>query len=146
MKRHFNIPVALIMLLGVLTIGARAQSSSAQKLVANIPFAFQVGKTRLPAGKYTFTVMNPSSDRKILRIRNTNGPASAMTLTTNALGNAADDAKLVFHRYGDQYFFARAQMASDPTSMAAIRSKAERAEQQAVANSRKKSVVVILAE
>jgi len=146
MKRHLNIPMAIALLLGVLTAGAHAQTSSAQKVVANIPFAFHVGQTRLPAGKYTMTVMNPSSDRKILRIRNADGRASAMILTTSALGNATDDAKLVFHRYGDQYFFARAQVGGDPMSLAAIKSKAERAEQQAVAKSGKRIVVVILAE
>ena len=146
MKRHLNIPMAIALLLGVLTAGAHAQTSSAQKVVANIPFAFHVGQTRLPAGKYTMTVMNPSSDRKILRIRNADGRASAMILTTSALGNATDDAKLVFHRYGDQYFFAQAQLGGDPTSLAAIKSKAERAEQQAIANSGKRIVVVILAE
>ena len=146
MKRHLNIPMAIALLLGVLTAGAHAQTSSAQKVVANIPFAFHVGQTRLPPGKYTFTVVNPSSDRKILRIRNADGRASAMIVTTSALRNATDDAKLVFHRYGDQYFFAQAQLGGDPTSLAAIKSKAERAEQQAIANSGKRIVVVILAE
>jgi len=146
MKRHLNIPVAIALLSSVLTAGAHAQTSSAQKVVANIPFAFHVGQTRLPSGKYTFTVVNPSSDRKILRIRNADGRASAMILTTSALRNATDDAKLVFHRYGDQYFFAQAQLGGDPTSLAAVKSKAERAEQQAIANSGKRIVVVILAE
>src|SRR5215212_3811247 len=146
MKRHVNIPMAIALLLGVLTAGTHAQTSSAQKVVANIPFAFRVGQTRLPAGKYTCTVMNPSSDRKILRIRNADGRASAMILTNSALGNATDDGKLVFHRYGDQYFFAQAQLGGDPTRLAAIKSKAERAEEQAIANSGRKSVVVILTE
>ncbi len=146
MKRHLNISLAITILVGVLAIGAQAQTLSAQKVVANVPFAFNVGQTRLPAGKYTITVMNPASDRKILQIRNSNGRESAMIQTTGALGNANDDAKLVFHRYGDRYFFAQAQMAGDATRLAAIKSKAERVEKQTLANSGKKSVVVILAE
>lgn len=146
MKRHLNIPMALIVLAGIVAVGAQAQTSNSQKVVANIPFAFNVGQTRLPAGKYTLTVVNPSSDRKILQVRNANGRSCAMIQTTTVLGNAAGDTKLVFHRYGDRYFFAQTQMAGDPASLAAIKSKAERAEQEAIARAGKKTVVVTLTE
>jgi hypothetical protein len=138
--------MATILLVGVLAAAAQAQTSSAQKVVANIPFTFNVGQTELPAGKYTITVVNPSSDQKVLQIRNADGRLSAMIQTTSVLRNTAGDTKLVFHRYGDRYFFAQAQMAGDATSLAAVKSKAERAESQAIARSGKKSDVVILAE
>ena len=143
MKRHLNIPMAIMILVGALSAGAQAQSSSAQKVIANIPFEFNVGEKLLPAGKYTITVTNPTSDRKILQIRSANGRSTAMILTTSVLGNAADNAKLVFHRYGDRYFFAQAQMAGDSTSLAAVKSNAERAQKHAIAAARTKSVVVI---
>jgi hypothetical protein len=146
MKRHLNIPLATMLLVGVLAAAAQAQTSSAQKVVASIPFTFNVGQTELPAGKYTITVVNPSSDRKVLQIRNADGRLSAMIQTTSVLRNAAGDAKMVFHRYGDRYFFAQAQMAGDTTSLAAVKSKAERTEKEAIAKAGKKSVVVILAE
>ena len=146
MKRHLYIPIAISILVGVLAAGAQAQTSSAQKVVANIPFTFNVGQTELPAGKYTITVVNPSSDRKVLQIRNADGRLSAMIQTTSLLRNAADNAKLVFHRYGDRYFFAQAQMAGDATSLAAVKSKAERAEKEALAKAGKKSVVVTVTE
>ena len=101
------------MLAGVLAVSAQAQTSGAQRLIASIPFAFNVGKTTLPAGKYTITVLNPTSDRKTLQIRSLNGRASAIVLTTTGNGHASDNAKLVFERYGDQYFFSQAQMAGD---------------------------------
>jgi len=146
MKRHLNIPLATILLVGVLAAAAQAQTSSAQKMVANIPFTFNVGQTELPAGKYTITVVNPSSDRKVLQIRNADGHSSAMIQTTSELRNAAGNAKLVFHRYGDRYFFAQAQMAGDMTSLAAVKTKAERTEREAIAKAGKKSVVVTLTE
>jgi hypothetical protein len=68
-----------------------------------------------------------------------------MILTSGVIGKAADDAKLVFHRYGDRYFFAQARMAGDATTLAAVKSRAERAE-QAVAKSGRKSVLTITAE
>jgi hypothetical protein len=146
MKRHLYIPIAISILVGVLGVAAQAQTSSAQKVVANIPFTFNVGQTELPAGKYTITVVNPSSDRKVLQIRNADGRLSAMIQTTSVLRNAAGDAKLVFHRYGDRYFFAQAQMAGDATSLAAVKSKAERVEKESLARAGKKSVVVTVTE
>ena len=146
MKKFFNIPLMMIMLVGMLAISATAQTSSTQRVTASIPFTFSVGKTTLPAGRYTITVLNPTSDRKVLQIRSLNGRSSAMIFTTGVIGTASDDAKLVFERYDDRYVFAQAQMAGDTTSLAAMRSKAERAERNAMAKANKKSVVVIVAE
>src|SRR6476620_15371 len=109
MKKFFNIPLAIMMLLAVLVVGAHAQTSSAQKMIASIPFTFNVGKTLLPAGKYTITVLNPSSDRKILQIRRLDGHESVMVLTTTNSVTASENAKLVFDRYGDRYVFSQAQ-------------------------------------
>ena len=146
MKSHIKILLAIIVLAGAFTVSGQAQSASTQKVVANIPFAFNVGNTNLPAGKYTISVLNPSSDRKILQIRSTNGRASAMVQTNSVIGNTSDDAKLVFQRYGDRYFFAQAQMAGESTSFAAVKSSAQRAQKEAVAAGAKRSVVVIVAE
>jgi hypothetical protein len=142
MKKYFNIPLMIMMLAGVLAVSAHAQTNSAQRVIASIPFAFNVGKTTLPAGKYTITVLNPTSDRKTLQIRSLNGRASAIVLTTTSSGRANNTAKLVFERYGDQYVFAQAQM--DETTLAALRTK-ERGDKQ-VAKAGKKSIVVIAAE
>ena len=102
MKRLFNIPLMPIMIIavlaGVLAISAKAQTSSTQRVIANIPFAFSAGKTTLPAGRYTITVLNPTSDRKTLQVRSVNGRASALVLTMTSDGNVSDTAKLVFER------------------------------------------------
>jgi hypothetical protein len=143
MKKYFYFPLALILLAGVLATGAKAQTNSPQRLVANIPFAFTVGDQTLPAGHYTISVLNPSSDRKTLQVRSMDGRSTAIVLTNNASGKLSERSKLVFDRYGDHYFFAQAQMAGDSTTLAAVRSKAERAERLAVSKLNKKSVVVI---
>ena len=131
MKKLFNIPLIVIVFTGVLAINAQAQT----KVIASIPFAFNVGKTMLPAGRYTITVLNPSSDRKILQIRSLNGRSSAVVMTTGIIGHTSDNAKLVFERYGDRYVFAQAQWAGDETTLAAVRSK-----------NKKSSLVAIVAE
>ena len=136
--------MAIIILASALTIGAQAQSSSSQRVIATIPFTFTVGNKTLPAGKYTFTVVNPSSDRRILQIRSQDGRSSVLVQTRDVIANAVDNAKLVFDRYGDTYVFAQAQMAGDSTTLAALRSKSE--QKQWVAKANKKTVVVITAE
>jgi hypothetical protein len=142
MKKFFNIPLMMIMLAGVLATSANAQTSSTQKVTANIPFTFNVGKTTLPAGRYTITVLNGASDRKILQIRSLNGRSSATIFTIGVIGKASDDAKLVFEHYDDRYVFAQAQMAGDATGLAAIRTKDPRDKHLAKAG--KKSIVVIV--
>ncbi len=141
MKRFFNILVATIILATALTAGAQAQTT--QRVIANIPFAFTANNKSLPAGKYTITVLNPSSDRKALQIRSMNGRHSVIVLTNGVIGNVADNSKLVFERYDDRYFFAQAQMAGDSTSLAALRSNKE--QKHLVATAKEKSTVVIVA-
>jgi len=126
MKRFFNIPLIVIVFAGVLAINVHAQT----KAIASIPFAFSAGKTTLPAGKYTITVLNPASDRKILQIRSLDGRSSVVVLTTGIISNASENAKLVFERYADRYVFAKAQMAGDEITLATMKSK-------------KKSVVIV---
>lgn len=142
MKRFFYIPLAAAILVGALATSVQAQSGSSQRIVASIPFSFSVGKTILPAGKYTITVLNPSSDRSVLQIRNGNGRSSAMITTTGVTGVVSENSKLVFERDGDRYYFAQAQMAGNSTSLAAVRAKKPRMDTVA----KKKSLVVITAE
>ena len=142
MKKYFYIPLAVVMLAGVLATNAQAQSTSSQRIVATIPFTFNVGKTSLPAGKYTFTVLNPTSDRRILQVRSNNGRSTVMILTSGVIGEVSDNSKLVFECDGEHYYFAQAQMAGDSTSLAAPRTKIEK---QTIATAKKKSLVVITA-
>ena len=140
MKTILNITIAIMILVGAVAVNTHAQTG-AHKVVANIPFEFTVGKATLPAGRYTVTVMNPTSDRKILQIRQIDGRASAMVITTDVTGDMSENAKLVFHRYGDRHYFAQAQMAGDSTSLAAVKTRSE--QKQAVATTKK--IVVLTA-
>jgi len=144
MKKYFSITFAVMMFLVVVTIKAEAVASGSQKMRARIPFAFNVGKTELPAGEYTVTVLNPNSDRKVLQIRSTDGKHSALIQTSELDTNTAEQTKLVFNRYGNRYFFAQAQMAGDSTTLAAVRSSAERNEEQAVASKASKTTIAIV--
>lgn len=145
MKRYLNTAIAMIILVGAFTVSAHAQTAGTERVVANIPFDFNVGSKNLPAGKYTIRVVNPASDRKALQIRSSDGRSTAIILTTGVVVNASEKTKLVFHRYGDQYFFAQAKMAGEKMALAAPTSNAERAQRHAIAKAGK-SIVVVVAE
>jgi hypothetical protein len=145
MKRYLTLTIAILMFMAVATITADAQVSGS-KMSASIPFAFNVGNKTLPAGEYTVRVVNPSSDQRVLQIRSKDGRVSAVIQTIGATSNNADDAKLVFHRYGDTYFFAQAQMAGDATMLAAVKTRAQRSKERELASNVRKARVEILAE
>ena len=145
MKRHLNILLAIAMLVGISATNARAQMTSGQKVIANVPFAFYVGGKTLPAGRYTITMLNSTSDRPSLQLRSADGRSTAMVLTIRDNGKASEKTKLVFRRYGDQYFFAHAQVAGEPTKLSALKSRAERVQERAI-GAQKNSVLTIVAE
>ena len=132
MKRHLNLTIAIIIVCGVSAVNAAAQTSAPQRIRANIPFDFTVGEKTLPAGVYTLAVINRTSDRKVLQIRSADGRASAIIQTMQSRSNFVDDAKLVFRRYGDRYFFAQIEIAGDATTLVAARSRAERSARRAI--------------
>ena len=121
MKRYIHLTIAIMLAVniacGVFAIRGQAQTNVSPTLRAEIPFTFSEGEKSLPAGVYTVRILNPTSDRKTLQIRSENGRVSAMVQTVGVNGALSDDAKLVFHRYGEQYFFAQAQMAVKSTTM-----------------------------
>ena len=98
-------------LLAVVMIVAAGASAKAQtleyKLTANIPFDFTVVDKKLPAGKYRISRAQPSQGDTVVQVRSAEGKACAVRLTVPVdAQRPADNATLVFHRYGDEYFLA----------------------------------------
>ena len=122
-----QILISLVLILTGLVVSTNAQTPQRPELRANIPFAFHVGQASLPAGEYRISVVNPSSDRKVLRVSSLDGRSSAMVQVTTVSGKEHDHAKLLFNRYGDQYVFAVAELAGEQTSFATLKTKSERA-------------------
>jgi hypothetical protein len=85
--------------------GAFAQHDAV--ISAEIPFAFEVAGARLEAGEYTVT---PQVHSPALLIRRKGGGQVAVALCWKAqdMGERPSYGRLVFHKYGDQYFFASA--------------------------------------
>src|SRR3954453_1731428 len=84
-----------------------AHAQVTTRLQGNIPFHFQVGETALPAGEYV--VSRSPGSQATLRLRGSDRKTGAIliaasaTLANNA-NKSAQNAKIVFHRYGDTYF------------------------------------------
>lgn len=146
MKKYLTLTIAILMALSVATITADAQVFGSKQVRAQVPFAFNVGNKTLPAGEYTVKVLNPNSDRQVLQVRSKDGKSSALIQTNGVKADDQANAKLVFHRYGDTYFFAQAQMAGDSTRLAAVRTSAERNKGLEIARNGRKAIVEISAE
>jgi hypothetical protein len=126
MKKHIYFVLASLTLVGILGVGAQAQSRSRQQIRVDVPFAFNVGNTSLPAGEYRVSIVNPASDRSVLRIASLDGHSTMMVRTTDIQGKSQTKAKLTFRHYGDQYFLSQVWMAAESTGLATPSSSAEK--------------------
>ena len=125
MRTHATFLGFASLLMLVLLSTASAQGVNKQ-LIANIPFQFTVGSETLSAGRYEVTVANPSSDQRVLKLRNLDKPGTAISITHAVQSKASDESHLVFHRFGDQYFLAQVWTVADGCGMELSRSKTER--------------------
>lgn len=98
--------LALGLLVSMLAAAVPASAKSASELRAQVPFDFYVGDRLISAGDCRVTSVN--ADESGLRIDGNGGRQSAITLTNlkSASANAKANPRLVFHKYGDQYFLA----------------------------------------
>jgi hypothetical protein len=124
MKKQAYTMMAMLVLVGSMAVAAQAQTSGRTQLTANIPFQFSVGDKNLPAGEYTVVQVNPTSDRAVLQLRSNDGSATAMVQMNSVSGKSQDTAQLIFHRYGNKYFFAQAWVGAE--GLQAAKPRAER--------------------
>ena len=94
--------VMAIMALSMVTavVSANGQSTSAK---ANVPFEFVVGDKTLPAGEY---LAKPATAGGALAIQNADGKGNVVRMTGPTEQKTRGRARMVFHRYGHNYFLA----------------------------------------
>jgi hypothetical protein len=143
-KQAYAIAIMIMLMTGVGISTAQAQSIGGNQLIATVPFAFNVGNKTLPAGEYAVKWANPASDLKVLQLRSTDGITNVMVSTNSVIGKMQENAKLIFNRYGDRYFFAQAWLPADAVGLQAPRSKHERAVAKEVAAIERKTETVAL--
>jgi hypothetical protein len=122
MKKRVLSVVAMSSFLFTLAIAGSAIDLGRMK--ANIPFDFTVGKTKLPAGSY---IVDSAVVRGCLQI---SAADRSKNLFVSVFGGETSkkpsQAKLVFHRYGDQYFLWQVWNEGGTEAMRLPKSRAER--------------------
>jgi len=133
MNKAIHSILTVLALTIVMAAGVQAQSS--RSLIAEIPFEFKAGGTALNRGRYEFRVINPSSDQTVFEITALDSKQSVLLRMSPVVRSSKDVAKLIFNRYGDQYFLAEAWTGSD-LHFGVAESKAERTTRKQFARGR----------
>jgi hypothetical protein len=93
--------------ISLLTLGSLASCAGAiaqqPAMKANIPFNFTVGNTWMPAGEYRIS----SPFRLVLEFQSADYAHIATVVSTESHNESNSGSKLVFERYGNQYFLHR---------------------------------------
>src|SRR5215813_12851853 len=127
--RRKNMKKPIISLIAALSLGVAllfATTLAAPftvKIRAEIPFDFNVGKKRLPKGEYLIESLNDSGTLTIRHAKR------GKAVTFNTIRHKPTDgpkSKLIFNRYGDQYFLARVWDGSSETVLKLNKSKVEK--------------------
>jgi hypothetical protein len=104
-------------------VNVALSSASAQTTVkANIPFNFRVGSTPMSAGDYTVK----ATESGFVWIDKLDGSAHAVALAITNSDIAAPPAKLLFNRYGSQYFLRKTLKANGEDQATFGQSKLEK--------------------
>lgn len=120
-KKIFALIVALSF--AVSLMAPTVASAFAIRIRADIPFDFMVGSKRLPKGEYVIESMNESGT---LTIRNAKKGKAVTFMVIRGKMMDKPKSKLVFHRYGEQYFLARVWDGSSDTILKLDKSKTEK--------------------
>jgi hypothetical protein len=116
------------------------------KAVANIPFAFAVSGKTIPAGQYTIQHAAKTNNFQLVLQNTANGESVMVLAPTNTASYMTTDkveAKVVFHRYGDRYFFSEIWTADGSLSGKVQPSKLERETRSNAGNVKQMALVSI---
>jgi hypothetical protein len=146
MKRQMVKGLTMVMMVATIALVTAVVSAKAQGTLgvkANVPFEFVVGDKTVPAGAIT---IRSTENSAALSIKNLDASISTYRLTTPMRAKSDNaPARLVFHRYGQNYFL-REIWDGGSTGRELRESKQERAikrENAAVAQSRYEIVEVV---
>jgi hypothetical protein len=113
--------IALFVAAGIATAGSALAQD--HKVTATVPFNFTVSGRTLPAGNYT--IGNDGNSPRIIRIYDREKALGVMAVTVPDTSTSGDN-KLVFHRYGNQYFLSEIRTANESMTCHLTTSKQEK--------------------
>jgi hypothetical protein len=123
MSKFRPILFAFILAVAPLPAALHAQDMDDEALLVNVPFAFQNGSQHLAAGRYTIRLEN----QNVLEIQGETRTGLALALFDES-SRPSNTSKVVFLRYGDQYFLHEVWVAGETRHTYFLPSKAEKLE------------------
>ena len=123
-KQAYKIFTLMALFLVLTALSAQAQSRGTME--AQIPFDFIAGETHLPAGTYSIKQIS-RGDEKAMLVRSQDAQAAAVVITGAVQSSAEHNrARLIFHKYGEQYFLSQVWDSEGRAGRELFTSKAER--------------------
>jgi len=96
--------ISAVTLLAVASLATCGRAIAQQPIIkANIPFNFTVGNTWMPAGEYTIS----SPLQHIVQLQSADHAKTVEIVSSQSYNESRSGSKLVFDKYGDQYFLHR---------------------------------------
>ncbi|MBS1788633.1 MAG: hypothetical protein JST85_12970 [Acidobacteria bacterium] len=139
------VKLALMIALGLSATAISANAQSYEQVRAKIPFEFTVGDQSLPADTYTFQRISANVPF-LLSLRGNDRLAIANGFTSEIQASKASaQTKLIFHKYGDQYFLSEMWIAGNDTGRRFPKSRTERELNRDMARNASQPETVIVA-
>ena len=110
-----------ITLLFAATTAVFAQIENRPLMMVNIPFSFSADNHTLPAGQYFVKTVTP--ERQIALVSADRKHATIINDLPNYATEASSNSRLVFNRYGDEYFLTQVWCKGDNVARSPMVSK-----------------------
>jgi hypothetical protein len=116
--------VARLLSVGIALVAVAAVHAQDKTVKANVPFSFYMGSSLMPQGAYRVSEI---SNGAVVRIMSMQSKAAKAATTHTVTGKEeSEPARLVFHRYGEDYFLAQIWDGHGSTGRALARSPREK--------------------
>ena len=122
-KKILSIVAALTLIVSVSIVGFAGLSG---RVTANIPFDFTVGNKEFKAGQYSVERLFANNTSDALVIRSADNSDAANFNVNRVSGKGNSQARLIFRRYGNQYFLGQIFDGQGSEGFGLLKSKAER--------------------
>ncbi len=126
MKPRIMVGATLLALILLAPLALQAQMAGQQYLFhVDIPFPFVTAGTHLPAGHYH--VYHPGDPNLVIIQKDDNRARAVMYVQVSDTDSKAASTKLVFNKYGDQYFLSQVWTERDREVHQTFKCRMERA-------------------
>lgn len=115
---------AIALLVGAALLTAHSAAAQSRLVKVNVPFAFTVNNTYLPAGSYLFGF--DSSHPELLVIRDKRNAVMALDFGQRESFIQGNPHALIFHRYDNRYFLSEVRLGSSAGDIELSATKSEK--------------------